>query len=184
MGKCEFCPESVDADDAETYHQVVSWVNGPKLDGPKLREQSGLLAHRKCIDHLVAGQAADQPELFPDEITDEELADKAEIEQLGLEDGHICCPDCGDDPKNHTQHQPDCRRVGQATELQCGPPWNPWPDDKPLLTDEPGKITKITGPNSLHTAIQARARQLQAEGPDEFPTGYYEYLAKEEIIND
>lgn len=184
MSKCEFCDEPVDADDPETYHQVVSWVNGPKLDGPKLREQSGLLAHKKCIDHLVHGQAADQPELFDDEslMTDEDLDEKSEIEQLGLEDGHICCPDCGDDPEDHTLHKDDCRRVGQGVELQCGPPWNPWPEDEPLLTDEPGKVTKLTGPNSVHEAIQEhirhRALALQAEGPDEYPYGYYEDLAR------
>jgi hypothetical protein len=39
-------------------------VNGPKLDGPKLREQTGKLAHKSCIDLLVAGQAPDQERLF------------------------------------------------------------------------------------------------------------------------
>src|SRR5690625_2354696 len=31
-------------------------------------------------------------------------------------------------------------------------------DDEPILTDDPGKITKLTGPNSVAEAIQARQR--------------------------
>ena len=61
---CKFCFERVNIDDPETYHEVKSWVNGPKLDGPKLREQTGRYAHKSCIDLLVAGQAPDQERLF------------------------------------------------------------------------------------------------------------------------
>lgn len=64
MADCAFCVRPVDLDDDETYHEVKSWVNGPKLDGPKLREQTGLVAHKACIDKVIAGQAADQPDLF------------------------------------------------------------------------------------------------------------------------
>jgi hypothetical protein len=67
MMQCAFCPEQVDETNPENYHEVTSWVSGPKLDGPKLREQSGRVAHKKCIDNLVHGQAADQPELFEEE---------------------------------------------------------------------------------------------------------------------
>lgn len=56
------------------------------------------------------------------------------------------CPDCGDGPTGEFQmHWPECRRVanGQAilgasfkefdgeTQVQCGPPWNDWPDTEP-----------------------------------------------------
>lgn len=61
---CFFCEIHVDLDNDENYREVMSWVNGPKLDGPVLRQQSGRVAHKKCIDNIVAGQAADQPELF------------------------------------------------------------------------------------------------------------------------
>lgn len=34
----------------------------------------------------------------------------------------------------------------------------------------------------FEVAVKQRARDLQAAGPDEFPTGYYEHLAREQII--
>jgi len=66
MSRCAFCPEPLDADDTTIYHEVKSWVTGPKLDGPVLREQTGQLAHKSCIQALIAGQAPDQPLLFDD----------------------------------------------------------------------------------------------------------------------
>lgn len=121
MNICAFCFQPVADDDPNQYRQVSSWVHGPKLDGPKLREQTGAVAHGHCVENLVHGQAADQPELF---------------------------------------------------------------EEEPLVTDEPGGVYKVTGPNSMHTAIQARARDLQASGPDELPTGYYEWLAEKQIKED
>jgi hypothetical protein len=41
---------------------------------------------------------------------------------------HECCPDCGDDPNDHTLHAPTCRRIGAGGLLQDGPPWKPWPE--------------------------------------------------------
>ena len=61
---CYFCDKRVDETDEENYRQVSSWVNGPKLDGPKLRQQTGLLAHKSCVKNVVAGQAPDQPTLL------------------------------------------------------------------------------------------------------------------------
>lgn len=40
---------------------------------------------------------------------------------------HVHCPDCGCDPKDHTMHADGCRRINRIAFLQCGPPWNPWP---------------------------------------------------------
>lgn len=68
--RCWFCHKPVDKDNEETYREVTSWVNGPKLDGPKLRTHTGALAHKSCIDNLVAGQAPDQEGLFDDLGTD------------------------------------------------------------------------------------------------------------------
>lgn len=68
MNICAFCFDPVNTEDEENYREVSSWVNGPKLDGPKLREQTGRVAHKLCVEHLVAGQAPDQPELFDDGI--------------------------------------------------------------------------------------------------------------------
>jgi hypothetical protein len=65
--RCAFCFKDVNQDDEENYHEVVSWVNGPKLDGPKLRAQTGSMAHKSCIDKLVHGQAPDQEGLFSDD---------------------------------------------------------------------------------------------------------------------
>lgn len=39
---------------------------------------------------------------------------------------HVCCPDCGDDPKDHTLHAPGCWRI-DAGQFQFGPPWKRWP---------------------------------------------------------
>jgi hypothetical protein len=79
---CRFCLNGLNPDDVDTYHEVKSWVSGPKLDGPKLREQTGNYAHKSCIDLLVAGQAPDQDRLFDtveeavsDETPDEEPYD-------------------------------------------------------------------------------------------------------------
>jgi hypothetical protein len=67
MRNCAACGQPCDPDNPETYHEVRSWVNGPKLDGPKLREQTGDIAHKDCIDRMVAGQAPDQPKLFEED---------------------------------------------------------------------------------------------------------------------
>lgn len=67
MATCVFCPEPLDLDDESNYREVKSWVTGPKLDGPVLREQTGYVAHKKCIEALMHGQAPDQPVLFEEE---------------------------------------------------------------------------------------------------------------------
>jgi hypothetical protein len=61
----------------------------------------------------------------------------AEAECAGLEPGDEHCPDCGCDPDNHTLHVDGCRRCCQPVELQCGPPWNPWPGETTSSTEEP-----------------------------------------------
>ena len=64
IAECHVCGQQVDVDDHENYREVRSWVNGPKLDGPVLREQTGQYAHKACIMKLINGQAPDQEELF------------------------------------------------------------------------------------------------------------------------
>lgn len=61
---CAYCPDQISPDDEDAYREVVSWVNGPKLDGPVLREQTGRRAHKKCIEMLIAGQSPEQESLF------------------------------------------------------------------------------------------------------------------------
>lgn len=61
---CPMCferltPEVKDDPDA-IYHEVVSWVTGPKLQSPVLRSQTGRIAHKTCIDKLLNGQSPDQ----------------------------------------------------------------------------------------------------------------------------
>lgn len=52
---------SSELDDPDlTYREVTSWVTGPKLQHPVLREQTGRRAHKKCIEKLINGQAPDQ----------------------------------------------------------------------------------------------------------------------------
>lgn len=60
---CVFCGGPVDQDGDDTYHEVTSWVSGPKLQSPKLRTQTGRLAHGECVQKLIAGQAPDQESL-------------------------------------------------------------------------------------------------------------------------
>jgi hypothetical protein len=61
---CAFCSNRLDLDDPDNYREVISWVHGPKLDGPVLREQTGRMAHKDCIDKLRQGQAPDQEKLL------------------------------------------------------------------------------------------------------------------------
>lgn len=61
---CPFCTNPVDPDDPDNYQEAVSWVTGPKLDHPVLRERTGRVAHQTCIDKLVDGQAPDQETLI------------------------------------------------------------------------------------------------------------------------
>lgn len=65
MKDCAFeCGQPVDTDNEENYVEVASWVNGPKLDSPKLRTQTGRVAHAECVRRVEHGQAPDQPDLF------------------------------------------------------------------------------------------------------------------------
>lgn len=64
---CPLCsltiaPEQLDDPDA-IYREVKSWVTGPKLQNPVLREQTGNVAHAVCIKKLLEGQAPDQKPL-------------------------------------------------------------------------------------------------------------------------
>lgn len=61
--RCCFCNRSVEADDPDTFREVISWVSGPKLDSPVLRTQTGQLACRPCIEMMKEGQAPDQETL-------------------------------------------------------------------------------------------------------------------------
>lgn len=134
MTKCPFCHGAVNPDAEENYREVSSWVSGPKLDGPKLREQTGRVAHKHCVENLASGQAPDQPELFA------ELQGDPEATPMSGE-AAICWPKAGE----------------------------------PILTDNPGRITKLTGPNSFHEALtnwtscDAEARRGTGWGVCGFP---------------
>lgn len=58
------CGKHLDREDPDNYRQVVSWVHGPKLDGPVLREQTGNMAHSECVQDAINGLAPDQEKLF------------------------------------------------------------------------------------------------------------------------
>lgn len=62
--RCAFCLNEVDRDDPTNYYEVVSWVHGPKLDGPVLREKTGRVGHEECIKKMKEGQAPDQEALL------------------------------------------------------------------------------------------------------------------------
>lgn len=64
---CPFCglkiaPEQLDDPNA-IYREVKSWVTGPKLQHPVLREQTGNIAHAVCVQRLLEGQSPDQKPL-------------------------------------------------------------------------------------------------------------------------
>jgi hypothetical protein len=61
---CEFCGDPVDMDDPDVQRQVTSWVHGPKLDSPVLREQTGKVAHNECVQMVVNGVAPGTEPLF------------------------------------------------------------------------------------------------------------------------
>lgn len=52
--------------------------------------------------------------------------DEGDVEERRPED---YCPDCGSDPLDRDLHVEGCRRIGQTTEIQCGPPWAPFPEE-------------------------------------------------------
>ena len=54
-----FTPEEKD-DPNGLYHEVVSWVTGPKLQSPVLRRQTMRLAHVTCVEKVLNGQSPDQ----------------------------------------------------------------------------------------------------------------------------
>jgi hypothetical protein len=93
----------VNTDADENYRQVTVWVNGPKRDGAVLREETGAVAHKHCVDLMKAGQSPDQTELFSEDWRDP---------------------------------GPTTARIDPA-----------------LISDEPGKVYKVTGPDSLHEAL-------------------------------
>jgi len=65
--KCSFCHEGFTVEELDdpnlTYIEVASWVTGPKLQSPVMREQTGRRAHKSCIDKALDGEAADQQPL-------------------------------------------------------------------------------------------------------------------------
>jgi hypothetical protein len=88
---CFFCNKHVDLDDDKNYREVLSWVSGPKLDSPKLREQTGRVAHKDCIDKILLGQAVDQESLFeeawPERSTSDEVQYYMVIDKEVKKDG-------------------------------------------------------------------------------------------------
>lgn len=123
MKRCWFCLEMVTLDDPDTYRQVTSWVNGPKLDGPVMREQSGLVAHKKCVDNLVNGQAPDQPGLFDEENDIDVVHIKDEVGRCKIStngQGHFPCTEHTDFA--HSQEGGDCapESCGGTRHDPCG----------------------------------------------------------------
>ena len=97
MTRCHFCAGAVSDDDETAYREVTSWVHGPKLDGPVLREQTGRVAHKACIDKVAHGQAADQPELFEELglVSIDKIGDPADIQIPDWVKFAADCSNCG-----------------------------------------------------------------------------------------
>lgn len=64
MEDCMFCHEPANPDNPDTYHEVTEFVHGEKKHGAVLRDYTGRIAHKDCVDKLKQGQAVDQPPLF------------------------------------------------------------------------------------------------------------------------
>lgn len=64
MSNCAMCGLPLNKDDPSIWKEVRGWVGGPKKDSMRLRQDTGILAHDRCVDRLLNGQAPDQPELF------------------------------------------------------------------------------------------------------------------------
>jgi len=47
-------------DPDRTYFEVTSWVTGPKKQSPVMRQASGRVAHRSCIEKILDNVAPDQ----------------------------------------------------------------------------------------------------------------------------
>jgi len=60
---CFFCYDGVDEDDINAYHEVSSWVRGPKKDSATLRKYTGRRAHGECVSRIAAGLAPRQKSL-------------------------------------------------------------------------------------------------------------------------
>lgn len=64
---CKFCFKSFTVEEIDnpelTYREVASWVTGPKSDSPVLRERTGRMAHKECVEKVVNGVAPDQEPL-------------------------------------------------------------------------------------------------------------------------
>lgn len=61
---CEFCFKPVNDDDPDMMREVTSWVSGPKLDHPVMREQTGRIAHGECVRMVINGVAPGTEPLF------------------------------------------------------------------------------------------------------------------------
>jgi hypothetical protein len=57
---CAFCKARIDRDDSSTYHEVITWLRGPRRDSNLARNYTGRKAHRPCLLAVVQGRAASE----------------------------------------------------------------------------------------------------------------------------
>ena len=79
---CAFCGGPCNPYDESTYKEVAGWVHGKKSDSMTLRDDTGRVAHEKCVLKAKQGQAPDQPDLFGEDtvVTPEES--QADLEKF------------------------------------------------------------------------------------------------------
>jgi len=79
---CDLCGGPCNPYDESSYKQVAGWVHGKKSDSMTLREETGKVAHEKCILKAKAGIAPDDADLFEEQRQD---ADDRPIEIMPQE---------------------------------------------------------------------------------------------------
>lgn len=84
------------------------------------------------------------------------------------------CPECHGDGVVYPD--PDVPLADRCHVCKPTPPNN---DDKPSTTIHASQQSDT--PDIDDAAVQQRARELQSQGPDEYPWGFYLYLAKNEL---
>lgn len=116
----------------DTEHVIDKIVQLTQIVGQAMEESPA--APDIALAVWAAGWRPNGPKGHGGMVDEDDTAYEAwhKAEREGALLGHEHCPDCGCNPADHTEHADGCRRIGTSVALQCGPPWNPWPDDPAL----------------------------------------------------
>lgn len=65
--RCEFCDEPVLNGGVGTYYEITGWEQVREHGGANkiaLRQRTGKVAHKFCMDERLAGRSPDQGKMF------------------------------------------------------------------------------------------------------------------------